>query len=156
MCKENLITKDLILINQTAETRDELLERMATILMEKGYVEKSFAGAIIKREYEYSTGLPTEEFGIAIPHTDKIHVKKSIISIATLKESVRFYEMGNPSEVVEVNIIFMLAVKEGDSHINVLTELMSIVQDPDLLRRLYESDHENIEKLMNEKLHQGI
>lgn len=154
MCKEKLISKDLILINQYADTRDAILERMANTLIKKGYVETSFAEAIVKREYEYSTGLPTEEFGIAIPHTDKIHVKKSIISIATLKNPVGFQEMGNPSELVDVKIIFMLAVKEGESHIKVLTELMSIVQNRELLRTIYKASHEEIEALMNEKLNQ--
>lgn len=153
MCKENLIKSDLVFIMQNVKSRQEILEHMANRLMDEGYVKESFKKAIIEREEIYSTGLPIGDIGVAIPHTDRVHVKKSIISIATLSHSVEFLEMGNPNKIVDVDIIFMLAIKEGDSHIDVLTDLMSIIQDGMILDKISRSNEKEVALLLNEKLH---
>jgi PTS system galactitol-specific IIA component len=75
-----------------------------------------------------------------------------MISIATLTEPVQFCEMGNPEEKVDVKIVFMLAVKDSESQIELLTKLMKIVQNQDLLKEIYEADKKHLINLVNEKL----
>ena len=44
---------------------------------------------MITREERFPTGLDTGNFGIAIPHTDGIHVNKPAIAIAILSKKYR-------------------------------------------------------------------
>jgi PTS system galactitol-specific IIA component len=50
-------------------SREELLQKVASELERKKYVKKSNKDAIISREAQYPTGLPTDVLKVAIPHT---------------------------------------------------------------------------------------
>lgn len=152
MSNKLVLNEEVVAINVSVESREQLLKFMAEMLRKEGYVKESYAEAILQREEKFSTGLPTEEFGVAIPHTDAVHVNEPMISIVTLKEPVQFFEMGNPDEKVVVKIVFMLAMKDSDMQVKLLTNLMSIVQDKQLLREIYESNKNQLINLINNKL----
>src|SRR5690554_3339187 len=121
------INSNLVLVNLEAKNSKEVLVKMGNNLEEQGFVHDSYTEAIIKREKEFPTAIPTASMGIAIPHTDAEHVKKAGISIATLKEPVTFKNMGT-GEDMDVEIIFMLAVKDPNEQLNMLQRLMTIFQ----------------------------
>ncbi len=131
-----LLKEELIFIDIEARDREEAIEKMAKELYKKGYVKESYINAILDREKVFPTGLPTEEVGVAIPHTDAIHVNKSAMAIGVLKNPVSFQMMGMPEENVNVNIIFMMALDEPKSQIEMLQKLMSIFQEKSLLLRM--------------------
>ena len=130
------LNESIILLDLEGNTKEDILQTMSKNLVEQGLVKESFTDAIIAREQEYATGLPTMGVSVAIPHTDIEHVNKKTISVAVLKEPVDFGVMGDPSETTPVKLVFMLAMDETDSQLSLLTKLMQIFQDEALLLQL--------------------
>lgn len=102
--------ESLIFTDIDVNSREELLRTMATNLFRKGLVKESFIDAVIEREKTFATGLPTNGISVAIPHTDSEHVNKKAISVAILKEPVKFGVMGEIGAETPVQIVFMLAI----------------------------------------------
>jgi len=123
----------LVCIFEKAVSRDEAINKLASLLEAGGYVKTSFHQAVVDREKVFPTGLPTRPVGIAIPHTDAEHVKSGAIAVGILKEPVIFSEMGNPDSSVEVFIITMLAISEPDMLIPFLSKLAKTFQNTDFL-----------------------
>ena len=55
-----------------------------------------------EREKVFSTGLNFEEMGIAIPHTDSIHVNRQAIAVGILKEPVKILSYGYAGRICEM------------------------------------------------------
>ncbi|MFC4557637.1 PTS sugar transporter subunit IIA [Virgibacillus kekensis] len=145
--------ESIILLNQEATTNEEVLSLMADNLIDKGLVKESFKPAIIAREKEFATGLPTKGFSVAIPHTDVEHVVQKNISVAVLKNPVDFCIMGDAESTTPVKIVFMLAMDEAHSQLSLLQRLMQIFQDESTLQTLAtETSKETIKNLLADKL----
>lgn len=136
---ELLLSEDLVLLNYEAESKEELLKGLSSVLREQGYVKASYTEGILQREVVYPTGLNTEGVKVAMPHTDAIHVEKSAILVALLKNPIAFKEMGNGINDVEAKLVFMLAVKNPDKQLETLSKLMSILSDKNKLISIYNS-----------------
>ena len=128
------LKEELVLLDVEAEDRFELLGKAADRLKEEGYVKDSYKDAVIAREKVFATGLPTLIGGVAIPHTDVEHVESPAICIARLKTPVDFVIMGDDTETVPVDLIFMLAMKEAHAQLTLLQNLMGILQDEEALK----------------------
>lgn len=145
--------EDVILLDLDVEKNEQVLERMGRNLVDLGYVKESFIPAIVEREKEFATGLPTTSVSVAIPHTDSIHVNKKTISIGILKSPVDFVIMGDDSETTPVQIVFMLAMDEAHSQLTLLQDLMKLFQDESFLQQLIvEKDRRNVKQLTENKL----
>lgn len=130
------INKDLILLDVKIESREKLLNKMADNLKRLQFVRNTFIDALNKRELEFPTALQTHGFGVAIPHTDPEHVKQQAISIAVLNKPVEFTHMGTKNQKVLVNIVFMLAIKQADSQLDLLQKLMELFQKEEVLKKI--------------------
>jgi PTS system galactitol-specific IIA component len=120
-----------------AVTREEAILGLVSLLEEKGYVKPSFGQACIEREKVFPTGLPTEPFGIAIPHTDCEHVERGAIAVGVLPETVQFVEMGCLDDsFVDVHVIVVLAIADPQAVASVLQELALAFQDADFITGL--------------------
>ena len=128
--------QSLISQNITASTKEEVLRYMAERMHEQGVVKESYIEAIIEREHNYATGLPTNGVAVAIPHTDREHVLKKSLSVGVLKEPVDFVIMGESEQTVPVKLVFMLAMDENHAQLKLLQKLMSIFQNEQLLLSL--------------------
>ena len=128
------LSEDLVLLDVEAEDNFDLLRQAAQRLHEHGYVKDSYADAVVAREKVFATGLPTVMGGVAIPHTDVEHVNTPAVCIARLKKPVDFIVMGDDTETVSVDCIFMLAMKEAHAQLTLLQNLMGILQDADALK----------------------
>ena len=95
---EMFFDESVILLDVEGETPEEVLKTVASNMANKGLVKQSYINAIIEREKEYPTGLPTPGVSVAIPHTDIEHVNKKSISFAVLKNPVEFYIMGDTNK----------------------------------------------------------
>lgn len=150
---EVFFDESVVLLDLEGRSKEEILEQMADNMEEKGLVKDTFKSAIIAREVEYATGLPTSFVSVAIPHTDIEHVSKKAVSVAILKEAVPFGIMGDPEETTDVKIVFMLAMDEADSQLGLLTKLMQVFQDEDTLKFLVnEKDKVKLVELLSNKL----
>lgn len=123
-----LLEKDLIFTEQNFNNRMEIFEFLNEKLIKLGYVKDSFLKGLVDREKNYPTGLKTSVCGIAIPHTDSIHIKEEKLSVLTLKNSVSFENMDG-SEDVDVKIVIMMLIKGGNSQIEMLQKLFTLFTD---------------------------
>ncbi|WP_080872970.1 PTS sugar transporter subunit IIA [Oceanobacillus timonensis] len=143
----------VILMHLEADDYTEVLQQMGENLVKQHYVKDSFIPAIIEREKEFATGLPTPGVSVAIPHTDAIHVNQRTISVATLKNPVDFVIMGEEKETTPVQIVFMLAMDEPHSQLKLLQDLMKIFQEASFLNQLLQTeDTLEIQKRVADKL----
>ena len=147
-----------LLMPLQADTKEEALTQLGTLLLNNGYVKESFIPAILAREAEYATGLPTGEIGVAIPHTDAIHVNKQAVAVGILEKPVQFCIMGDPDNTpTDVNIILMLAVPDKDKVMVMLQQLMEIIPDKEYLAALgVTKDHAKMSEMLDEKLNAGV
>lgn len=134
------LDRRVVTLGLEAKDKNEAIEMIAKTLRDAGYVKDSYINAIIEREKVFPTGLPTGEYGVAIPHTDVEHVNTPMVAVATLKNPVDFCVMGScDGETIPVKIMFMLAMKDGNAQIHLLTNIMSVIQDSELLKKIYEA-----------------
>ncbi|MCG1009725.1 PTS sugar transporter subunit IIA [Salinicoccus sp. ID82-1] len=151
--KDMVFDESIILLDLEADSKEAVLTAMANNLEEKGLIRDSYLKAVIEREEEFATGLPTGGVSVAIPHTDVEHVIKKTISVAVLKNPVAFGMMGDPNEKVDVELVFMLAMDKSDSQLSLLQGLMQVFRDEDTLKYLVnETDKTKIVEVLKNKL----
>ena len=96
---DDYFCRELIEIDLDVKTSHEVIERLSKLLYKGGYVKDSFLDAVIEREKQYATGIPLDPVGIAIPHTDGIHVKKRAVAVGILANPIKFGTMGGDGEI---------------------------------------------------------
>lgn len=150
---EIFFEESIILLDLEADSNEEVLEKMGRNLVDLNVVKESFIPAIIKREKEFATGLPTAGVSVAIPHTDVEHVIQKTVSLAILKKPVDFVIMGDDTETAPVQLVFMLAMDEENSQLSLLQKLMQVFQNEEILKQLVRlKDKTAIKQLLDEKL----
>ena len=90
--------------------------------------------AVMERESLSETGI---DMGLAVPHGKSAAVKEAAFAVATVRKPIKNWESIVPGN--EVTIIFLLAIPEaeaGSTHLELLSELMTRVSNPDYLARL--------------------
>ncbi|MEK4180446.1 PTS sugar transporter subunit IIA [Aeribacillus sp. FSL K6-2848] len=130
------LDEDIICLDVDKKTNEDVITYMFEKMKKKNYVKESFLKAVLSREKVYSTGLPLENMGVAIPHTDPEHVNIPTVGVAVLREPVTFQMMGNPSQSVEVEIVFILAIKDPSKQLTMLEKLMEMFQNNDEMFKL--------------------
>lgn len=131
-----ILQEDLVAINLAAESKKEAICELSKLLQKKGYVKESFPQAVADREEHFPTGLPTSLYGVAIPHTDSHHVLRTGIAVGILKHPTEFTIMGTTDQIVQVEVVLLLAIQDPAGHIQVLQQLMEVFQLPEALRQL--------------------
>jgi len=134
--RASIIDPSLMEIDMDLDTKEDVLQKMASNLVREGYVNETYIEAILKREKAFPTGISTEGLGVAIPHTDIEHVIRPAVAVATLKEPVKFFSMEDPETEVDVKIVFMLAITEPEFQLDILRKLVSLFQNKEMLIEL--------------------
>ncbi|MBU2700182.1 PTS system galactitol-specific IIA component [Sporomusaceae bacterium BoRhaA] len=127
---------DLIELNLAAETNQDVIVTLGKKMLANGYVKDSYINAVIEREMNLPTGLNLGSFSVAIPHTNAEHVILSHIAVAVLKKPVIFYSMIDHSDKLQVELVFLLAIKDPDGQVSLLQKLMSVFQNLELLQQI--------------------
>lgn len=130
-----VLAKDNILTGLKTESKDDAILRAGHLLEQKGYVQKGYAEAMLKRENESTTYMG---MGIAIPHgTDeaKKDIIRSGIVILQYPEGVDFGDE-------KAYLIAGIAGK-GDEHIEILASLGETFEDADKLKTLMSAEDPN-------------
>lgn len=150
---EVLIKRELILDGVHYADREEALESLARLLVEKGYCKEGFVEAILERERHHPSGLPMAGHKIAIPHTDSDYVNRSVLLFARLEEPVTFRSMGDPGESLEVSMISMFALKEKKEIGDLLEKLLTVYQDEEVRRSIHLArDGQEIYEILQERV----
>ncbi len=108
----NYLRDDFLFWKYDFNTKEEVLDFLIDKYEKADLVTSSFRESIYAREEEGTTSMYT---GVAMPHASSSTVKKTLLSIMTLKKSVKWKEN-------DVNTIIMIALAEED-----VTEVKSII-----------------------------
>lgn len=142
---------ELIFADMMVNNKEEFFENISRKANSIGYVTDDFEINVKKREETFPTGIQLEEFAIAIPHTDSEYVKDEFIAVATFKEPVKFSSMEDANAVLDVKMAFMLGLNKPHSQLEVLTQLMTLIQDKEVVSKLIAAEtKENLETLLKE------
>ena len=146
------LKSSLIITDMEAASSREVFEQLGGLLTREGYTKDSYVQALIDREKDFPTGLNIEGVGVAIPHTDVSHVNKAATAIATLKTPVDWIEMGTDDEPVGARVVFMLAVDDPKGHLEQLQQIITIIQDKEVLNRIIDQrDPDQIIEIIKDK-----
>lgn len=131
-----LFQEQCVILNVKANDKEELLTVLYEKLYEAGKVKTSYLENVIAREERFPTGLKIKGFDIAIPHTESEYVKESGIAVATVQDEVVFERMDDPDETVKPKIVFMLALKDGHDHMEMISQIVRMFQKQEVLENL--------------------
>ena len=141
----------IALFHQHAANKEEALKLLADEFVKTGVAKDTFYQGLINREKEFPTGLSLNNMCVAIPHTDPEHVNRTQVGFMTLDEPVEFIEMGTEDKVIPVKMMFMLALKEAHQQLEMLTKLMDVFQNDELVEKFYNvTNYEDLYELLVE------
>jgi len=129
-------SEDIAFFNQSCNSKEEAIKKLADEFLAKALVKDTFFQAVIDRERGYPTGLNINGIGIAIPHTDGIHIIKPQIGFMSLEKPIIFKDMVDDSQEIEVSAIFMLGLLKSEQQIDMLQKLIGLFQDEILLKQV--------------------
>lgn len=133
----DLLRPEHVLTDLRASKPKEVIRKLTRPLVQSGHVAPAFAEDVWKREQTFPTGLPTQPLAVAIPHADPDHVNQSAVGIGVLRSPVCFKQMGTDGSVVlEVRLVFLLAIKEREKQVELIQQLVTVIQNQDLLEGL--------------------
>ncbi|MGM9631193.1 PTS sugar transporter subunit IIA [Butyricicoccus sp.] len=123
-----------LVIHGSASSDQEAISLCGNALMEAGLVGKSFIEKCLERETEYPTGLPTD-IPTAIPHCKDDSITENSICFLKLEQPVTFRRMDDDEESVETDMIFNMAIKDPNEHLEALQNLMEFLGDSEALEQ---------------------
>ena len=129
--------ENLVIANCGAASAEEVITALCRLLEQEDMVKPTYLGAVLAREVEYPTGVPTAYFDVAIPHAPSDHVLEAGFAIAKLQNPVTFGSMGgDEDEKVEAKLVFLLAVKDPQAQIQMLRALMRAFENEEAMNSL--------------------
>lgn len=137
----DIFDPNAVCLHIDAKDAKEVIVHLGDLLYRAGYVRESFADAALEREKQLPTGLPLSgKFNAAIPHTDIQHVIRPGLGMATLSKPVVFMNMISPEDPVEVQLVFILALDQPKSQIEMLQQIAGVLQNPLVVEALMASE----------------
>lgn len=130
---QDVLRKDVMLLDLQATSKEAVIDEMITSLVDKGYVTdfEVFKTGILNREAQTTTGIGD---GIAMPHAKKAAVKVATVLFAKSNKGVDYASLdGQPTD-----LFFMIAAPEGanDTHLAALAELSKYLMKPGFADKL--------------------
>lgn len=124
-----ILTRDSIVLGQTAGDMEQAIEYVGGMLVDRGIVEPGYIAGMKQREETVSTYLGN---GVALPHgtfDTRDEIKGTGIVVAQYPDGVEW------GDSVARLVIGLAAT--GDDHIEVLSQLAEVLQDEDLCKQLW-------------------
>lgn len=140
-----------VVIRGSARNREEAILLCADALYAAGYVGTEFGKLCIDREKEYPTGLPTE-IPTAIPHAKDERISQSSICFLRLEKPVAFKRMDDDTEEIRTDMIFNLAIKDPNDHLNALQNMMAFLNDSEALEKCREMQDTELIAYLQEQI----
>lgn len=126
-----LFAKNDIFVSQFS-TQKEVFEEISQALLDEGLVKKEFLENLMNREQNFPTGIDLsvvdpELPNVAIPHTEGEFVNiRRVIPIKLLKP-IKFFNMIQPDQELEVKFMFMILNNDPDGQANILAQIMNFL-----------------------------
>ncbi|HFI0530050.1 TPA: fructose-specific PTS transporter subunit EIIC [Streptococcus suis] len=130
---QDVLRKDVMLLDLQSTSKEAVIDEMITSLVDKGCVTdfEVFKTGILNREAQTTTGLGD---GIAMPHAKNDAVKVATVLFAKSNKGVDYASLdGQPTD-----LFFMIAAPEGanDTHLAALAELSKYLMKPGFADKL--------------------
>ena len=135
------LKKELVWLDIDYSSKENLFQEVGKKLYEMGYVKDSFANALSEREKNFPTGLATEPFQVAIPHTDSIHVQKEAIACIRLLNPIKFRDVGDDENEVDAEFVFVLCILEPEKQVDILKALVDTLSNEEIMRSIKTSEN---------------
>ena len=135
------LKKELVWLDIDYSSKENLFQEVGKKLYEMGYVKDSFANALSEREKNFPTGLATEPFQVAIPHTDSIHVEKEAIACIRLLNPIKFRDVGDDENEVDAEFVFVLCILEPEKQVDILKALVDTLSNEEIMRSIKTSEN---------------
>lgn len=126
--KKQIMVRDGVRLNQHPVSKEEAIQAAGELLLELGYVDRTYVDAMQERERRVSTYMG---MGVAIPHGTseaKNTVKKTGIVLIQYPEGVDFGDE-------KAQLVFGIA-GIGDEHLELLGKICEILEDEEVLETL--------------------
>jgi PTS system galactitol-specific IIA component len=128
---------DCVFIDFNGNSDKEIVANLADKMYEKKLVKDSFKNAVLEREEVFPTGLQVQDYGIAIPHADSVHVNEPSIAVAKLNHPVKFGKMGGEDgETVNVNIVIMMSILNDKDQLPTIMKILDIFADETKIKKI--------------------
>lgn len=130
---QDVLRKEVMLLDLQATSKEAVIDEMITSLVDKGVVTDfdTFKTGIMNREAQTTTGLGD---GIAMPHSKNAAVKEATVLFAKSNKGVDYESLdGQPTD-----LFFMIAAPDGanDTHLAALAELSKYLMKPGFADKL--------------------
>ena len=123
-----LLDKEHIFLDTRVQSDTDAIHRLGEVLKQSGYINDKYIDAVLAREVEFPTGLQLAQQGIAIPHaTPEGNVAENGIAVCRLEDA---------DDTVPVSMIFMLALKDANDHLDMLQKLFTMFQQEEQVEKL--------------------
>ncbi|MFP5113825.1 BglG family transcription antiterminator [Bacillaceae bacterium C204] len=123
-----LVKEELIIVDLDYSHPYEIIEALATKLVQQGYVSEEYIESAIIREQHSSTNIGG---GISIPHGDPVFIKKSGIAVGLLKRPLLWGKD-------YVSLVLMLSTKQEEysKTKELFTEIGQLCDHPNMINNL--------------------
>ena len=128
--------ESLIAFDLQAKDAQEVIGLLAGNMHAQGLVSAEYGAQTLAREMVHPTGLPTKPFCIAFPHANAEGVNRSALGVAVMHQPVKFQNMADPDEGLDVMLVFMLANRDPEEQIQTLRNLVVLFGQPEKLVEL--------------------
>lgn len=144
MNPSELMKENLVKMNLNTDNKITTIEKLVEMLAKEGILndKNKFKEDILKREELTTTAVG---HGVAIPHAKSSSVNEAKVAVGILPDGIKYDAPDNK----EVNLIFMIAVNEGDNdvHLKALSNLSKMLINADFRQQLLNAD--NSKKVIN-------
>lgn len=130
------LNQDTVFINLQAQDCLSAINKLAKSLFEQGFVTAEYGAMTCRREEIHPTGLPTSPICIAFPHADCEGVLQSALAVGILEQPVKFRNMADPDEQLDVHIVIMMANSNPTEQIDTLRNLAELFGEGEKLVEL--------------------
>ena len=142
-----------LLVEKVQGDRDQVLSYLADILLQKGFVKEGYKESLLSRERRFPTGLyVNDEVKVAIPHTEIAYANENVLVVAKPLNHLSFYRMDKPGDPIDVDVVFVLVVRDPRVYTKFLGKLTEKLTDSCFISLIKAGDLENLSAWIREVL----
>lgn len=131
---KSILENNICIVENVKDWR-EAVKKSGEILLKNGIIEERYIDAAIKNIETLGNYIVLTD-NVAMPHArPEDGVKETGLSLLVIKEGVDFSDE-------KVYLVFMLASKDSNSHIEIIKKLSNLIDDEELINKLIEVKNE--------------
>ncbi|MGL5656642.1 MAG: PTS sugar transporter subunit IIA [Fusobacteriaceae bacterium] len=131
---KSILENNICIVESVKDWR-EAVKKSGEILLKNGVIEERYIDAAIKNIETLGNYIVLTD-NVAMPHArPEDGVKETGLSLLVIKEGVDFSDE-------KVYLVFMLASKDSNSHIEIIKKLSNLIDDEELISKLMEVKNE--------------